>query len=350
MTARASGLIPDRAALQRCAATLLDIRASRGAIGRAAESLHENLLGLSGLEEAAGEAPFTLLPSGRALSPIDAARCTRDPIRTAVFLRGVSAAVAAAPARVAGRPVEVLYAGTGPFAPFALPLMALLDPGQVRFTLLDVHGRSVAAATRLVRRFGFEAFVRELREADATLFQPAAGKLFDVVVVEAMQRSLGIEPQVALTRHLSRFLGGDGFVVPGRVRVDLALSNPASETADGADPASRATGRVLLGPVFELTRESAGRPLDARGRLPPVSVTLPVGTGGGIQPMLFTTVQAFGPHVLEEGDSGLTFPDVLWKVPPLPAGARLEFRYQLGRDPGLRCEWGGKAEATAPGA
>ena len=241
---------------------------------------------------------------------------------------------------VAGRPVEVVYAGTGPFAALALPLAALLVAGEVRFTLLDVHERSVASVGRLVERLGLETSVRRLLVADGTRFGPSGDAPVDVVLVEAMQRGLGVEPQVALTRHLARFLQPAGVVVPARVRVDLALSDPRLETADTLGPFERAASRVPLGPVFELTKESAETVPDSEGRFPPVSVRLPVATSAERQPMLFTTVGVHGPHVLGEGDSGITAPEVLWQVPALPAGSHLELRYQLGPLPGLRCAWG----------
>ena len=51
--------------------------------------------------------------------------------------------------------VEVLYAGCGPFAPLFLPLTTALAPGLARFTLLDLHPRSVdVAITRLREKLG----------------------------------------------------------------------------------------------------------------------------------------------------------------------------------------------------
>src|SRR5262249_38287209 len=80
-----------------------------------------------------------LLPAGPAISPLDAGRCLLDPRRTAIFLRGLHAAVQEAKRRFPGEVIHVLYAGCGPFAPLCLPLLPLLAGQAVRFTLIDVH-------------------------------------------------------------------------------------------------------------------------------------------------------------------------------------------------------------------
>lgn len=325
------------AALRRLAQVLLDAASPRDALEDAATALYDLLLAASGLEGSEADPAGTALRSGRALSPVDAALCTRDPVRTAVFLRGVNGAIEAVREGAGGRPVAVVYAGTGPLAPLVLPLLPRFRPGELSLTLLDVHERSVASVRRLVERFDLGAHVRSIVAADATEYDREGGAPVDVVVVETMQRSLGVEPQVAITRHLAGSLAPGGVLVPERTRVDLVLSDPEFEAASGCEPARAAAVRVPAGPVFELTRESALSPVDEEGRFPPVTVTLPSATGRGRQAMLFTTVVALGPHVLAPGDSGLTVPEVLWQVPALPAGARLQFRYRLGPRPGL--EW-----------
>lgn len=329
---------PGLAALRDYATTLLDAASPRSALERAATALHALLLDAAGLDDEADGGVGTSLPSGRALSPLDAARCTRDPARTAGFLRGLNAAVDTVDTVADGRPVEVLYPGTGPLAPFALLLLSLRRPGELRFTLVDVHERSVRSVGRLVERFGFGPFVRTLLAADATRLELPAGPRFDVLVVEAMQRSLAVEPQVALVRRLAPLLWPGGLLVPARIALDLVLSDPAVETDANATAERRTSVRLPVATLFELTKESASAPLDRDGRLPPVAVTLPSGTDRTRTPMLFTRIGLFGPHVLDEGESGLTTPEVLWPLSGLPAGARLAFRYQLGPSPGLTWE------------
>lgn len=62
------------------------------------------------------------LASGLALSPRLAAQCLLDGPRTAAFLRGTLAAISEALRRFPDEAIEIVYAGTGPFATLALPL------------------------------------------------------------------------------------------------------------------------------------------------------------------------------------------------------------------------------------
>lgn len=324
-----------RATLRSLVAVLLEPSAPRDALARAAASLHGLLLRTSGLEDDPAAHRESTLPSGRALSPFDAGRCALDPVRTAVLLRGVRAAIAAAREHARGRRIEVLYAGCGPFAPLVLPLLVLEEAGDLRVTFLDVHVAAIAALRRVVERLEVGDAVADALVCDAAADEPVHGTAVDVVVVEAMQRSLGHEPQVAIVRNLVPLLAPHGVLVPESIRVDLVLSDPDVEIADGFVSARAEAARVPVGTVFELSRWSASAPLDADGFLPPVVVTLPAPIGPRARPMLFTRIDAFGAHTLATAASGLTVPEPLWRVPDLPAGSRLAFRYRLGSDPGL---------------
>lgn len=321
-----------RAVLRRLAGSLLDAHASAGELDGAACGLHELLSRLAGLEEEGEWARESALPSGRALSPLDAAHCTRDAARTAAFLRGGDAALDLLRARAPDRAVEVLYAGSGPLAPLVLPHLARREAGSARVTLLDVHPAAAAAVTRLVEALGLAGFVRDVVVADATSWAPPKGARFDLLVVEAMERSLAREAQAALCRNLVPHLAPEGFLLPERVAVDLVLSDPGVETAAGASPEARAAARVPVGRLLELTRASGAEP---SGAFPPVTVVLPAATGPRTQATLLTSVSVFGGHAVAEGASGLTTPEVLWGFPPLAAGTRVSFRYREGRAPGL---------------
>ena len=84
-------------------------------------------------------------PSGEglAISPTQAAMCAGEFQRTAVFLRGLHDAIASVIERKPSEPVRVLYAGSGPYATLAVPLMTVFPPEAVRFTILDIHPVSI---------------------------------------------------------------------------------------------------------------------------------------------------------------------------------------------------------------
>ena len=248
--------------------------------------------------------------SPSALSPARAADCTRDLRRTAVFLRGLHDAIRSIDSAV----VDVLYAGTGPLAPLALPLMAIAD--HVRFTLVDIHAESTRHLASLIERFGLGHRVRALATADATSFTPATQP--HIAITETMRRSLDAEPQVAITRQLARVLRPGGILLPERVTVDFEAAEREATMRwlrGGSVPPRRHIARLV-----ELTRDS--------GSFHPVAATLPDGLA-----MLGTSIDVYRGHRLRDLDSGLTTPQVLWD---LRAGETVEFRYEVTPSPGLR--------------
>lgn len=57
----------------------------------------------------------TITAQGKAVSPTTAAQCAEDVQRTRIFMQGVYAAIQQKLQRHSYHPIEVLYAGTGPF-------------------------------------------------------------------------------------------------------------------------------------------------------------------------------------------------------------------------------------------
>lgn len=200
--------------LKKIADELLSHQAEDSRLNAAAVGLYSLCSSVTGLDEYsdhADDSGGTRLPSGEAISPKDAARCVLDYRRTSKFLRGLHAAILEAQKRFPDAAIEILYAGCGPFAPLAVPLTTRFSPAEIRFTLLDVHKRSLDAARRIFQALGKGAFVRDYIQCDAASYKHDAPHVIHVVAAEAMQASLGREPQVAITMNLAPQLcrGGD---------------------------------------------------------------------------------------------------------------------------------------------
>ena len=289
---------------------LLDETSPAGALDAAAGGLYDLLAAIRApqLHDA------TALPNGTALSPADAANCLRDGRRTAVFLRGVNDAIATTRRRFDG-PIEIVYAGTGPFAPLAVPLMPCLAPAEVRFTFIDAHAESIDSLTAIVDHLGVRDRVRALVTGDAARYRhPVAPH---VVIAEVMQRALSVEPQVAVMRNLALQLALGGVAVPRRVMVDLAFADP-----------ERPSVALRVGRLINLTAATARRPL------PPRQLVMPAVPPGHCA-MYATRIVAFRRHVLEAFESGLTQPYFAWQLGRPPEGTRIEFRYVDGPSPGI---------------
>jgi hypothetical protein len=242
-------------------------------------SLFSDLTGIGRGGEDPADSYDTLLPSGIAISPNDAARCVLDFGRTGKFLKGTYAALKETRTRFPDQPLEVLYAGCGPFAPLGIPLATRFGAHQLRFTFLDV----------------------------------------------------------AITENLARQLCPGGVFIPEAVVVEAWLVDPDREisTAPGAVDAS---GRRYLGRVLEITaRNSAGPWPGDESRWVVLDVPKEAVARGKV--MLATTVRVFDSVQLRERESGITHPLILHDVPVGGEDIRMEFRYSRGSHPGLEYRW-----------
>lgn len=335
--------------LARIGRTLLDPASHPGELRETVMEFAELCGRITGIDVAGGDRAFerdTLLAAGKAVSPLTAARCARELARTAVFVRGLEAALVAASARFEARPLHVLYAGCGPYATLILPLLPFLDPEDVRFTLVDVHQEALAGALAVIRHFGFEKCVAGTLKADATTHDFGALRPIHVALTETMQQALAKEPQVAVSANLVRHLEPEGILVPERVTVSLVLLDPKREFTllppdfppDRELPRSERV-RVPLGEVMVLDRKTASAYPHS---LPTPLIRLPgPAARNRLVPALLTGIQVFGPHVLGDYDCSLTLPVMLRPSEVPGEDADLRFHYRTGTRPGIEWEWRG---------
>jgi predicted GNAT superfamily acetyltransferase len=328
--------------LSEAAQTILNPDSHAGDLLDAVGDLQREFAQLTGVHDSSGDPAdhrATVLDSGAAISPQDAARCILDFARTTTFLRGIQEAILAARVRFGSAKIEVLYAGCGPYAPLALPLITMVDSAEVGFTFLDIHQRSLDATRTLVEHYGLSGHVTGYLCADATKVKLQEKP--HIIVAETMQRALSKEPQLALTANLAPQLIEGGILIPERIRVDLCAADvdaefnavPASEGADGGTRA-----RVGLATLLDLSRTTVGGIMaSAEGSsLPAISVAVP-----DLPPerewtaMLCTEVVVFDGHVLGDYDSGVSYPEILHDIGLLRGGEELELEYELGASPGF---------------
>ncbi|HYP26620.1 MAG TPA: hypothetical protein VE262_07880 [Blastocatellia bacterium] len=322
---------------------------------QAVSRLHSLLSAISGIDEGSthlSDSLNVLLSTGVAISPIDAARCVIDSARTSKFLRGIYAALLEAQKRFLNGPIEILYAGCGPFATLVIPLTALFRAEQIQFTLLDMHHRSLESARHVFQTFGLNDYVRDYIQSDAASYVHHSKP--HMIITETMQKALSKEPQVAITLNLAPQLCQGGILIPEKVTVNACLYDPRKEflplVTSCNEPASSLVtmqaerARINLGRVFELTAEKACGVVGMRGEgslfaeayLPAAAIDIPEQVADGLELMLSTSVTVFESVVMEEYESGLTHPLCLYDFNRAECGDKIEFLYYLSSNPGFK--------------
>ncbi len=339
--------------LRRITRTLLDPAADPGALRDSTIEMHTLLSRICGMDPddpGSDDSSHTFLPAGKALSPHDAARCVFDYARTTKFLRGIRAAIDEGHRRFRGEILHVFYAGCGPFAALLLPLATVLRPGQVQFTLVDVHPRSLQHVRQIVEALDLSAFIREYLECDATVYDHDQRSPIHILVIEAMQKTLAKEPQVALAMNLVPQMSPSGILIPERITLTAALADINAEIlgpSTGGEEAAVCDGsqarreRVTLGSLFEVSVDAVRSyevqafPDDARVCIPARTVAAKRPTSDTQQPVMLTRIQVFESITLGDYDSGLTYPTVMPNQELVEEPGSVSFVYRLGRQPGL---------------
>jgi hypothetical protein len=250
--------------------------------------------------------------------------------------------------RFPNQTINILYAGCGPFAPLAVPLCAAFAGEEIRFTLLDIHERSLLSARKIFEAFGLSDYAREFVQCDAARYVFDKELPLHIVVIEAMQKALTHEPQVAITMNLAPQLCEGGFLVPQRIEVNARLAKLDEEVSLITSQAEKisagpARKRISLGCLIDLSAESVSEIrksilTDSSGNpcLPPHAVDIPDGLKGDYDLMLCTKVATFDSIVLDEYESGVTHPTILHDLGSFTNKTKVEFQYFLDQRPGFR--------------
>jgi len=270
------------------------------------------------------------LPSGKAISPSAAAHCLLELKRTAVFLRGIHQAILDKKAENPGRPVKILYAGTGPYGTLVIPLFSVLSPADLQADLLDINPCSLNSLKKLIKAFDIGEFVGNMYTDDASTFEMMHDS--DIVISETMQACLKNEPQVAIMQNLIPQMKSGAVFIPEEISIDAYLTNPKMEHDrlfynEGKEIPFE---RIALGNVFTVNRENL-ETVRLRNTL-----SLPGKLDSFPELKLFTGIRVYGDETLGENDCSLNLPQKYYDFRVQKADA-VRFWYETGEIPGIRC-------------
>ncbi len=271
--------------------------------------------------------------AGKAIASKWAAFCLIDMMRTRKFIIGIKDAIAERLKMNPGKPVKVLYAGTGPFAPLLTPLITVFNPAQLQMVLLEINPVSMGYLKKIIHHFGMEDHIIDLVEADAVTYSITGNQQPDIIVSETMNNALQKEPQVSIVANLLSQCRENTILIPELVRVDVCLMG---NTIHNPEPV------ISLKTLMELDAETAVRikdhPEDIPALSPGIIVTIPeLPVNQYNQIVLCTSIRIFRQHSLGFNESGLTIPHILrmtdsFKKYPV----HLLFKYSIESNPGFR--------------
>ena len=169
-----------------------------------------------------------LFDNGIALSSTFAALCVVDIMRTRQFVRGIFQAMKQVQNQRTG-PVNILYAGTGPFATLILPLLTKYSPEQLRLTLIEANEKTIFYLKKLISELEIDDYISEILCVDASKYKLGEEKKVDILISETMQHGLVKEQQVPIMLNLVNQLEEDVIIIPNKIQLDLALMNNDTE-------------------------------------------------------------------------------------------------------------------------
>lgn len=306
---------------------LLDRSTSNALLAETIDTYRDLLLTVSGVD-LGNEQSVDHYDTGKgvAIGATWAALCVDDTIRTKRFVGGLFQAVTDLLAQRPG-PVHVFYAGTGPFATLALPLMTRFTPEQLQFSCLEITDASYVAVRKTFANLGLEDFVREVIQTDAATYRLERHLPVDVMLSETMQYCLIDEMQVPIVLNLMGQLPAETIMIPECITLSLVVVDTGKTQAVVSD----------LGDIFTVNRASlsAYRPLVGTSDFPRLRLGIPARESIAQGPLAIrTAIRIYGEHRLDDYESGLTIPSIIGEYPdadnPLSA---IDFTYQVDPSP-----------------
>lgn len=292
----------------------------------------------------------TLLPHGLAIDPYSAGTCLNDIVRSTQYTRGLYTAIKDLHEIITDRPVHIVYAGSGPYAPFVMAMATQFSSNQVQFTIIDIHEESLDVVKSIAEELDFQDYFRKYVHADAVTYQVEDELPVDIGLAECLNKGLIKEPQVAISMNLVNQMEDHGIMIPEKISVDAYLVNPNVEFSfltkkNGErvfDRAGAVKQRLYVGHLMNLSKPLirnliiiTDANLNNNYNVQLGDFPVEVEDNGTNTMMYSTTVTTYGHHVIDEYQSGLTQPHIVNEKQAVRTSCTLHFVYKLCEAPGF---------------
>jgi hypothetical protein len=269
--------------------------------------------------------------AGMAVSPYAAAYCVIDMMRTRNFLMGIKEAIDTKLKENPGKPVTVLYAGTGPFGTLLIPLTTQYPPAQLQLVMMDINPISIFYLQKIIQHQNLQPYIIDVVQADALTYIIPEKHQPDIIVSETMKPGLQKEPQVSIVANLMPQCRPNTILIPELIKVEVSTDGSINKNLGSL---------TSLQTLFELNAETAIRIKNNPGDVPVIAKGITINVAAPAtynHPILITTITVFNNHRLLYNESGLT---IHYRIKDFPGiteyPARLLFKYQMEHEPGFR--------------
>jgi predicted RNA methylase len=273
--------------------------------------------------------------NGNSLGTFWAALCLDDQIRTRQFIRGIDKAIKETKK---GKPIHILYAGTGPFATLILPLILRYPKKDITYTLLEINPFTYGILQNIISKLGVEEYHITLVKDDATAYQIDPKNKPDIIISETMQSALAKEQQVPIFLNLMSQVPDDTVFIPEKIELHLGLKK--TESPDGRYQEEDYTN---VNKVFEVSKESMFTSNPSEKKMTKKDVFTKKKTvieeealKGCSQLFINTDIQVYKDIKIDINDSGLTTPILIREIPNnIKSAITVDTQYVISSEPKL---------------
>ena len=138
--------------------------------------------------------------NGKALGTFWAAECINDIIRTRQFIKGIDSAIKDA-MKTKGS-LNILYAGTGPYAALLLPSLLRNQDANINYTFLEINPISFEILKSIILKLDLSNWKIKTYMEDASTYKLDPKNPPDIIISETMQNALAKEQQVPIFLNL----------------------------------------------------------------------------------------------------------------------------------------------------